>query len=84
MMAMVSELSMQQAEALKLQQTVKGKESDLEQCYMRMEKGEPPSDEIEREYLRTIRDEHRRTTDKELARLVSVAGNCFFGCSLVF
>lgn len=38
MMATVSELSISQANALSLQETVKGKELLLEQCYNRMEK----------------------------------------------
>ena len=72
MMAMVSELSMHQASALKLQQEVKEKEAELEQCYMRMEKGEPPSDEIELEWLRTLRAEEQRLVDKQAALLVRV------------
>ena len=38
MMATVSELSISQANALSLQETVKNKELILEQCYTRMEK----------------------------------------------
>jgi len=38
MMATVSELSIAQANALSLQETVKNKELELEQCYNRMEK----------------------------------------------
>ncbi|XP_013383517.1 coiled-coil domain-containing protein 146 [Lingula anatina] len=70
MMAQVSELSMHQAAAMKLQQEVKEKEAELEQCYIRMEKGEPPSDEIEREWQRTLRDEERRLRDKEMQSMV--------------
>ena len=70
MMAMVSELTMHQAEAMKLAQQKKDMEGDLEQCYIKLEKGEAPSTEIEREWLRMVRDEHRRMTDKELARMV--------------
>ncbi|KAK3102624.1 hypothetical protein FSP39_012745 [Pinctada imbricata] len=69
MMAMVSELSMNQANALKLQQGLKEKEAELEQCYIRMEKGEPPSDEIEHEWLRLLRDEDRRLKDREELRM---------------
>ena len=65
MMACVSELSMHQANALKLQQEVKQRESELEQCYMRMEKGEAPSETMEREWLRSLRDEERRRQDTE-------------------
>ncbi|XP_015758024.1 PREDICTED: coiled-coil domain-containing protein 146-like [Acropora digitifera] len=64
MMALVSELSMNQAAAMKLQQEVKSKEQELEQSYVRMEKGEAPNEEAEREWLRMIRDEARR--EKEL------------------
>ncbi|PFX31256.1 coiled-coil domain-containing protein 146-like [Stylophora pistillata] len=63
MMALVSELSMNQATALKLQQEVKGKEQELEQCYVRMERGEAPSEEAEREWVRMVRDEERRTKE---------------------
>lgn len=70
MMAMVSELTMHQAEAMRLAQQKKDMEGDLHQCYLNLEKGEPPSLEMEREWLRMIRDEHRRMTDKELARMV--------------
>lgn len=59
-MALVSELSMNQAAAMKLQQEVKSKEQELEQSYVRMERGEAPNEEAEREWLRIIRDEARR------------------------
>ncbi|XP_046567774.1 coiled-coil domain-containing protein 146-like, partial [Haliotis rubra] len=65
MMALVSELSMNQANAMKLQQQLRGQETELEQCYMRMEKGEPPSEIIERDWLRMVRDEMRRIQDKD-------------------
>lgn len=70
MMALVSELSMNQANALKLQQNLKEKEADLEQCYIRMEKGEAPSDEIAGEWFKILRDEDRRSRDKEEIRMV--------------
>lgn len=70
MMALVSELSMNQANALKLQQNLKEKEADLEQCYIRMEKGEAPSDEIAAEWFKILRDEDRRSRDKEEIRMV--------------
>lgn len=63
MMALVSELSMNQAAAMKLQQEVKGKEQELEQCYVRMERGEAPCEEAEREWIRMVRDEERRTKE---------------------
>ena len=70
-MSHVAEVSMNEAQTLQLQQKVKEKQDELQQCYMRMEKGEAPSEEVEREYLRMLRDEHRRQTDKELIRMVS-------------
>jgi hypothetical protein len=70
MMAMVSEVSMNQANALRLQQSLKEKESELEQCYIRMEKGEPPSEVIERDWLKFLRDEDRRAYEHEEKRLV--------------
>lgn len=70
MMALVSEVSMTQAQAMSLQQQVKEGESELEQCYLRMEKGEPPSITLEREWLRLLRDEQLREDDMEEKRLV--------------
>jgi len=70
MMAMVSEVSMNQATALKLQQFLKEQEGELEQCYIRMEKGEPPSDDIERDWLKLLRDEERRMMDHEQKRMI--------------
>ncbi|KAL5020213.1 hypothetical protein ScPMuIL_003105 [Solemya velum] len=70
MMAMVSELSMNQANAMKMQQQLKEQEAELEQCYIRMEKGEPPSEEIDRSWLRCLREEDRRYREKEEMRMV--------------
>jgi len=60
MMAMVSELSMNQANSIKLEQDVKSKETLLEQCYARMERGQPPSDDIEGEWLNNLKKEVTR------------------------
>jgi methyltransferase-like protein len=65
MMAMVSELSMNQANAMKLQQTVKGQEQQLERAYLRMERGEAPTEDAEREWFRIIREEQQRQLEKE-------------------
>ncbi|XP_041349849.1 coiled-coil domain-containing protein 146-like [Gigantopelta aegis] len=70
MMAIVSELSMNQANAMKLQQELKSQESMLEQCYIRMEKGEPPSEEIFRDWLRYCRDEERKSFEQDEQRAV--------------
>ena len=87
MMALVSELSMNQATAMKLQQEVKGKEQELEQCYVRMERGEAPSEEAERGWYRMIRDEDRR--NKELMEKKEVWGRLkvhknLFSCRFPF
>lgn len=72
-MALVSEVSMMQAQTMQLQQQVREGESELEQSYLRMEKGEPPSLSLEKEWLRILRDEKKRETDKEESMLVSAA-----------
>lgn len=74
MMALVSELSMNQAAAMKLQQEVKEKEQELEQSYVRMERGEAPNEEAEREWLRMVRDEARR--EKEIMERKEVPNVC--------
>ncbi|KAH9508117.1 hypothetical protein Btru_054756 [Bulinus truncatus] len=68
MMALVSELSMNQAQAMKLQQETKEKEAELEQCYIRMEKGEPPSQEMEMEWEKLMRDMERRLEEIDLKK----------------
>ena len=81
MMALVSELSMNQAAAMKLQQEVKSKEQELEQSYVRMEKGEAPNEEAEREWLRMIRDEARRekelTERKQVQLVLGIKSSCY-------
>ena len=64
MMATVSELSMAQAQALALQEDAKTKELELEQSYIRMEKGEAPSEEIEREWFRLVQTDERMRQEK--------------------
>ncbi|XP_054752363.1 coiled-coil domain-containing protein 146-like [Lytechinus pictus] len=65
MMASVSELSMTQAEAMKLQQESRDGEARLQQAYLRMEQGEAPTPEAAREWERMMRDETRRAVDME-------------------
>ena len=72
MMAMVAELSMHQANALRIQQEVKDKEAELEQCYLRMEKGEAPSEEIEQEWQKMVMDAIRKSEEKEAMMLVRI------------
>ncbi|XP_060013209.1 coiled-coil domain-containing protein 146 [Lagenorhynchus albirostris] len=57
MMALVAELSMKQAMTIELQKEVKEKEDFILTCNSRMEKGLPLKKEIEREWLKVLRDE---------------------------
>ncbi|XP_065829592.1 coiled-coil domain-containing protein 146-like [Oscarella lobularis] len=68
MMAIVSELSMHQANALKLQHGVRERETTLEQCYLRMEQGQAPSDEIHFEWKKIEVVEHRKQKEMEMRR----------------
>lgn len=54
---------------LLLLQKVQSLDEERDQCYKRMEKGEPPSEDIEREWLRGLRDDMRRERDREMLRL---------------
>uniref|UniRef100_A0A672QVM6 Coiled-coil domain containing 146 n=1 Tax=Sinocyclocheilus grahami TaxID=75366 RepID=A0A672QVM6_SINGR len=64
-MAVVAELSMRQAECMTLQQEMKEKELQLDLCQRSVEQGLPPSDNIENEWLRCLRDQHRRQLAEE-------------------
>ncbi|XP_053572509.1 coiled-coil domain-containing protein 146 [Bombina bombina] len=65
LMSLIAELSMQQANAIKLQQEVRDKENFVEACYTRMGQGLPPSEDTELEWKRIVRDVRRRQLDKE-------------------
>ncbi|XP_003782665.1 coiled-coil domain-containing protein 146 [Otolemur garnettii] len=56
-MALVAELSMKQALTIELQKEVKEKEEFIFSCSSRMEKGLPLNKEIEKEWLKVLRDE---------------------------
>eukprot|EP00736_Rhodelphis_marinus_P006079 Rmarinus@m.15376 len=56
MMATVSELSMYQATSMKLQQELQQKEGDLQEARWRLERGEPPTEDAEREWARIVRE----------------------------
>ncbi|XP_041058679.1 coiled-coil domain-containing protein 146 isoform X2 [Carcharodon carcharias] len=66
MMAVVSELSMQQANAMQLQQDVRDKQQFLESCHHRMEQGMAPSEEIESEWLKIVHKESRHKMEIEM------------------
>lgn len=57
LMALVAELSMKQALTIELQKEVKEKEDFIFSCNSRIEKGLPLNKEIEKEWLKVLRDE---------------------------
>ncbi|OCT89167.1 coiled-coil domain-containing protein 146 [Xenopus laevis] len=65
MMSQIAELSMQQANSIKLQEELRNKVKIVETCYTRMEQGLPPSEETEIEWKKMIQDKHRRQKEKE-------------------
>jgi len=65
-MATLSELTIHQSDALKLQQEKNIKDVELQQCYARMEQGEPPSQELELDWQRSNDLEQRRKTERRI------------------
>lgn len=61
LMALVAELSMKQALAIELQKEVKDKEDFIFSCNSRIEKGLPLNKDIEKEWLKVLRDEEMYT-----------------------
>ncbi|XP_077011959.1 coiled-coil domain-containing protein 146 isoform X2 [Tamandua tetradactyla] len=61
MMALVAELSMKQALAIELQKEVREKEEFIISCNSRIEKGLPLNKDIEKEWLKVLRDEELYT-----------------------
>eukprot|EP00116_Pleurobrachia_bachei_P001498 sb/3461760/ len=60
MMALVSELSMNQAETMKLQQEAADKRASVEDGYRRLDMGLPPSDEADVEWQRMVREDEMK------------------------
>ncbi|CAI8004032.1 Coiled-coil domain-containing protein 146 [Geodia barretti] len=56
-MALVSELTMQQANALRLRQEVSEREGSVERAYMRLEAGQPPDEATEQQWQQLLREE---------------------------
>jgi len=65
MLATVSELSMFQSKALKMQQEKEEKEAALEEAQKRMEQRMPPTDMAEAEFQRMERNQQREAQDRE-------------------
>jgi hypothetical protein len=49
---------------MKLQQEVKEKEALLEQCYVRMERGEAPDEQTEKTWMKMLRDEQQKRQER--------------------
>jgi exonuclease VII small subunit len=65
MLATVSELSMFQSKALKLQQEKEEKEQTLESAVQRLENGMAPTDSADAEWEKKVRDSARREQDRQ-------------------
>ncbi|XP_021545386.1 coiled-coil domain-containing protein 146 [Neomonachus schauinslandi] len=75
-MALVAELSMKQALAIELQKEVREKEDFIFSCSSRIEKGLPLNKDIEREWLKVLRDEEMYAlANAEKSREFLVADN---------
>jgi len=73
MMATVSELSMYQATAMKLQQEKKFKREQLEEAKRRVAHGQAPTDEAEREWYHMEQTQAARQETRLQARLATMA-----------
>ena len=74
MMATVSELSMYQATALKLQQEKHDRDMELEEAQWRLEQGQAPTEEIEHAWYRSERDRLRRQEESMRKREMGASG----------
>jgi hypothetical protein len=69
MMSIVSELSMYQATAIKLQQDKEDRLKQLKEANERMDEGLAPTKEIESEWNRHVRDQNRRLVRDRIASI---------------
>jgi gluconate kinase len=79
MMALVAELSMKQALTIELQKEVREKEEFIFSCSARIEKGLPLNREIEKDWLKVLRDEEMyafATAEMSRVSFVSCAAKC--------
>lgn len=79
MMALVAELSMKQALTIELQKEVREKEEFIFSCSSRIEKGLPLNREIEKDWLKVLRDEEMyafATAEKSRVSVDSHAAPC--------
>lgn len=75
MMALVAELSMKQALTIELQKEVREKEEFIFSCSSRIEKGLPLNREIEKDWLKVLRDEEMYAFATAEKSRVSVASH---------
>ncbi|XP_010209336.1 PREDICTED: coiled-coil domain-containing protein 146 [Tinamus guttatus] len=88
MMALVAELSMKQALAIKLQQEVRDREQFLLTISSRMDQGLPLPQDTEREWLKVLRDERMQKAAAEARAQVGscrtdFASRCSSACALL-
>ena len=55
---------------------MRSKETELEQAYSRLEAGEPPNEQAEREWEREVREERRRRMEAHTRRKVRDCVGC--------
>ena len=60
-----------QASALRLQQEVRERESELEQAYTRLQEGEAPTEDAAQHWNRTMRTQALRKQEEETRKAVS-------------
>ena len=60
-----------QASALRLEQEVKERETELEQAYTRLQEGEPPTQDAEQNWNRIMKTQALRKQEEEMRRAVS-------------
>ena len=70
LMAGVSELSMQQATAMRLYQELTEKRALLERYHVNMDNGLPPSVDVEHEFLRQMQLDQQRQHQRQHEKLV--------------
>ena len=58
---------------------MRSKETELEQAYSRLEAGEPPNEQAEREWEREVREERRRRVEAYTRRKVGTMGCTMWG-----
>ena len=61
-----------------MQQEVKEKEAHLEQCYLRMERGEAPDEEMEMEWNKMLRQANQRIKETEQKKQVGTLHGFIF------